>query len=271
MTEEFLAQYYAAAPSVPAADRRRRGAARPRRGARRGAVGAARRPRRGARRRARRQAAPARARRAQRRPRPRPGPAAPRAPPPAAGGRALRAAGRARAAAPAGADRGLRRLQPRRRAHRGLDGRLRGRRAEEVRLPPVPHPRRPHRAGPTTSPRSRRCSAAGWPAPGAGRPLAARPRARRELRRAPGPDRDRRRQGPAVGRACARSRRWSSGVRAGRGDRAGEADRGGVRPGPLRTRSRSPTTPRRCGCSSGCATRRTGSRSRTTAAAATRR
>ena len=56
--------------------------------------------------------------------------------------------------------------------------------------------------------------------------------------------------------------------RAGNGrDRAGEADRGGVRPGPLRPRWRSRATPRRCGCSSGYATRRTASRSTSTAAA----
>ena len=47
----------------------------------------------------------------------------------------------------------------------------------------------------------------------AGRPLAARSRARRELRGPARPDRDRRRQGAAVGRACARSRRWSSAAR----------------------------------------------------------
>ena len=42
------------------------------------------------------------------------------------------------------------------------------------------------------------------------RPLAARPRARRELRRGPRPDRDRRRQGPALGRDEGARRRWSS-------------------------------------------------------------
>ncbi len=61
----------------------------------------------------------------------------------------------------AGPDRGLRHLDDRRRAHRRLDGRLRGRRAEEVRLPPLQSARRPARGGqpsaPTTSPRWRRC------------------------------------------------------------------------------------------------------------------
>ena len=56
-----------------------------------------------------------------------------------------------------------------------------------------------------------------------------------------------------------------------RGDRARQAARGGLRPGALASRSRSPPTPRPCGCCSGSATRRTGSRSTTTAAAATRR
>ncbi len=45
-------------------------------------------------------------------------------------------------------------------AHGGLDGRVRGRRAEEVRLPPL---RDPEAAFRTTSPRWRRCSRAGWP------------------------------------------------------------------------------------------------------------
>ena len=57
----------------------------------------------------------------------------------------------------AGADRGLRHLQPRRRAHRRLDGRLRGRRDEEGRLPAVQGARRAQPTGPTTSPRWRRC------------------------------------------------------------------------------------------------------------------
>ena len=119
-------------------DRRRPLPARPRRGARRGAGRAARRPGRGAGRRARRQAAPARAGRAQRPPRPRPGPAAPRAPPPAPGRVAGDPARGARHGGAAGADRGLRHLQPRRRPHRRLDGRVRGGCDEEGRLPPLP-------------------------------------------------------------------------------------------------------------------------------------
>ena len=65
----------------------------------------------------------------------------------------------------------------------------------------------------------------------AGRPLAARPRARRELRRAPRPDRDRRRQGPALG-GDARARAAGR-ARDGR-DRAREAARGGLRARALR-------------------------------------
>ena len=123
------------------------------------------------------------------------------------------------------ADRGLRRLQPRRRPHRGLDGRVRGRRAEEGRLRRFkfraiarrdgrPRGEAEGRRALTTSPRWRRCwGGAPLSLLRAGRPLAARSRARRELRGASRPDRDRRRQGAAVGRACARSRRWSSGGR----------------------------------------------------------
>ena len=160
VTEEFLAQYYSAAPAVPrlivvgpalpSAPR-----CSPRR-SRRGAAA-----RRGPGRRARLEAAPARARRAQRAARPRPGQAATRAPPRAAGRRALGAPGRARARVAAGADRGLRHLQHRRRAHGRLDGRLPGRRPAQVRLPAFPGPRRPGGQGPTTSPRWRRCSRAG--------------------------------------------------------------------------------------------------------------
>ena len=54
-----------------------------------------------------------------------------------------------------------------------------------------------------------------------------------------------------------------------RGDRAREADRGGVRPRAGPTRSCSPSTRRACSCCSGSATRRTASRSPSTASAAT--
>ena len=59
---------------------------------------------------------------------------------------------------PAGAHRVLRHLQHRRHAHRRLDGGVRGRRAEEVRLPPLHHPHR--RRAATISPRWPRCSRA---------------------------------------------------------------------------------------------------------------
>ena len=73
--------------------------------------------------------------RAQRAARARPGEAQGRAPAPAARGLAERPAGRAGAGHAAGADRVLRHLARRRHAHRRLDGRVRGRRAEEERLP----------------------------------------------------------------------------------------------------------------------------------------
>ena len=76
VTEEFVAQYYSAAPAVPRLVVVGPGAARARRAARRGAVEPPRRPGRGARRRARRQAPAARARRAQRPARAGPGQAA---------------------------------------------------------------------------------------------------------------------------------------------------------------------------------------------------
>ena len=160
----------------------------------------------------------------------------------------------------------LRYLPSRRHPHHGLDGRLRGRRAEEVRLPEIQHPR--GRSG-----RRLRCNGRGSDAPlravgEAGRALAVRRRARSVVRRAAEPDRDRRRQGPAGGRpggaaGLPRPRR--------RGDLARQADRGGVparQPGAGRPRR---TTRPSSSCSSACATRRTASRSRTTGSGATRR
>ena len=63
---------------------------------------------------------------------------------------------------PSDPDRVLRHLQPRGHPHGRLDGRVRGRRAEEVRLPALhdPHGRR---APPTTTRRWRRCSRGGSP------------------------------------------------------------------------------------------------------------
>ena len=78
----------------------------------------------------------------------------------------------------------------------------------------------------------------------AGRPLAARRRARRQLRRAARPGRDRRRQGTARGRAAAR---WSRLRRArGRGGQPRQAARGGLRPGALRSDPARARAPRRC-------------------------
>ena len=112
----------------------------------------------------------------------------------------------------AAADRVLRHLQPHGDAHRRVDGRLRGRRAEEGRLPALHDPRRRARACPTTSPSmsevlTRRL--AQWETPAG--PLAARPRAQRVLRDAAERDRHRRRQGPArrpASRRCAGS--WTA-------------------------------------------------------------
>ena len=139
--DEFVLQYYGTAMAIPPqVVVPREPPARPR--ARRGAGAAARRPGRGAPGGARRQAPDRRAGRAQRAARARPGAPEGRAPPPAPRRGARRAPARARAGRRADADRGLRHLQPRRHAHGGLDGRVRGRRAEEVGLPPLHDPDR---------------------------------------------------------------------------------------------------------------------------------
>ncbi len=163
------------------------------------------------------------------------------------------------------ADRVLRHLEPGRDPHGRLDGRVRGRRAEEVRLPPLQDPRRG--AG-----RLRRDGRGARPPDVAVRraegAVAAREGLRRELRRAAGADRDRRRQGPALrgpggaGRVPGRGRD---------GDQPRQAARGGVRARPPGAAAAQARQRRRCSCSSACATRRTGSRSTSTAAAATGR
>ena len=79
------------------------------------------------------------------------------------------------------ADRVLRHLEPRHAAHGRVDGGVRGRRAEEVRLPPLRDPGAPRR---TTSRRWQRCSHGGWRS--TSRSASARPHdqeLRRELRR----------------------------------------------------------------------------------------
>ena len=85
----------------------------------------------------------------------------------------------------------------------------------------------------------------------------------------PGADRDRRRQGPALGRARASSATFRDlGVTV---VTLAKRDRGGLRARAAATRCGSPTTRPSCSCSSASATRRTASRSSSTAAAATRR
>ena len=131
----------------PAADRR---AGRDGRGLRAGrarpAAGRAARGRGGdPRLRARRQAPDPRSRGAQRAARARPGEAEVRASPPAARRRADRPPAGARSPRAAGPDRVLRHLARRRHAHRRVDGRLRGRSAEEERLPSFHDPRGRHR------------------------------------------------------------------------------------------------------------------------------
>ena len=143
VAEEFMLQYYASALSIPPlivvqgtmAEGSELGVLGPAAG--RAARGRGRDPRV----RARRQAPHPRPRRAQRAARARPGEAQVRAPPPAARGRADRPPAGAGPGRAAGADRVLRHLARRRHAHRRVDGRLRGRGAEEERLPALHHPR----------------------------------------------------------------------------------------------------------------------------------
>ena len=143
VAEEFMLQYYASALSIPSLIvvqgelivRLRA------RGARRAAGRAPRRAGRDPGVRARRQAPHPRPRRAQRPARARPGEAQGRAPAPAARGLGQRPAGRFGARHAADADRVLRHQPRRRHPHRRVDGRLRGRRAEEERLPAFHHSR----------------------------------------------------------------------------------------------------------------------------------
>ncbi len=138
--EEFLLQYYETARrrcrrwSSSSADVDEQPALADALASRRGG------PRRGARRRARREAADPRARRAQRALALEEDQLQRRAPARAPRRGARRAAQALGARRAADADRVLRHLEPRRHAHRRLDGRLRGRRAEEVRLPPLQDP-----------------------------------------------------------------------------------------------------------------------------------
>ena len=160
-------------------------------------------------------------------------------------------------------DRVLRHLEPDGHEHGRVDGRVRGRRAQEVRLPALQHPRGRPKACRTTSRRWRRCCRAGSPQWERQRDLlAARPEAQRVVRDAAEPDRHRRRARASWRPACARwsrgatraslSSRWPSGWR--RSTAPASASRCGWR-----------TTRRRCSCCSACATRLTASRSRTTA------
>ena len=153
----------------------------------------------------------------------------------------------------AGADRGLRHLEPRPGAHRRVDGRVRGRRAAQVRLPPLQDPRA-RRAARTTSPRCRRClrrRMAQWLEQRERSPHD--PDARRELRGAAGADRDRRRAGASSRAACAAleefmragRRRWSaspSGSRRSTCPGRARADRAAAR---LARAAAAPADPRR--------------------------
>ena len=139
VAEEFVLQYYASAIAVPPQVVVQR-SVKNLDALGRGAHRAARRARRRAPRRARRQAPHPRARRAQRAARARPGPAPLGAPPLAADRGARRPAARARNGADPDADRVLRHLEPDGPPHGRVDGRVRGRSAQEVGLQALRHP-----------------------------------------------------------------------------------------------------------------------------------
>ena len=170
------------------------------------------------------------------------------------------------AAGRADADRVLRHLQPGRHPHRRLDGGVRGGRAEARRLPALSDPQR-QRLG-----RLRLDGGGARPADGGvGAPvghLSARGGLRPQLRGAAEPDRDRRRQGTALGRARAAG---GGAAPRGRGGRARQAAGGGVRPRTARSDRALPRRAPSCSCSRGFATRRIVSRSPTTARGATAR
>ena len=251
VTEEFIAQYYSAVPAVPRLVVVGQALSRPGRAAGGGALDPSRRPGRGARRRARGQAAPPGARRAQRAPCARAGQAAPGAPATAAGGRARRAAGRARARLAARPDPGVRHLQPRpdhtvasmvvfeaerRRSRTTADSRSGA--IVGAGTPPPPHPAKAGLSVALRAPWKQRKRRAAIPAPTISPPLrrcsvrraarfleqadllASRRRARRGLRRAARPDRDRRWQG-AASAGIAPSRRSPSGASRWSGSRSG--------------------------------------------------
>ena len=205
--------------------------------------------------------------------RPRPGQAAPRAPPPAAGRVALRAAGGARPGASCRCGSRASTSPTSARPHRRLDGRLRGRRAEEVRLPQVRHPRRVR--GQRRRPGRLRLDGGGARRGGSSRYLEQADLSPHDAERdesfAALPDLiviDGGKGQLSAGHAGAASRCIERGVAViSLAKRIEEVFvPGRSEPMPARAATR-----RRCGCCSGSATRRTGSRSTSTAAAATRR
>ncbi len=138
------------------------------------------------------------------------------------------ARGAARVAQPRGAadpHRVLRHLEPPGHERGGLDGRVRGRRRQALRLPPLRHPAR---RGPGRLPLARRGRDAALRAS----PPRRRRRLRPQLRDAPEPARDRRRQGPA-GRRARRHARVRPAARRRR--LAGQARGGGLPPRPGRS------------------------------------
>ena len=222
--EAFCLEYYGNAPSIPPQTRRPdrgHGA----RGARAVPLRAPRLARRGAGAGAGREAAARRARRSEREARARLGDPRLGAEAPAPGRGAGGAARGAQPREPAAADRVLRHLEHPGPGDRRLDGRLPGRDAEEGALPQVrgARPRRPGRL---------RGDGGGRLAPLRAGEHRHRGGVRRGLRDRAESRRDRRRQGPALGRA-----RSDAGLRAAacRGDLAREAGRGGLRPRPVRS------------------------------------
>ncbi len=146
---------------------------------------------------------------------------------------------------------------------RRLDGRLRGRRGEEDRI--TASSRCGRLDGQDDFAAMREVIARRFSRLGGRRRLGG---VERVVRRDAEPRRDRRRQGSALGRA-----RCDAGARAAarRGDLARETDRGGLRSRPQRADPAAARLAGACSCCSASATRRTASRSRSTASAATSR
>ena len=160
----------------------------------------------------------------------------------------------------AGAHRVLRHLQHRRHAHGRLDGRVRGRRAEEVRLPPLHHPHRRRQRRFRLDGRGPRAAAT---RSGRSRPRSSPYDAERDASFAALPNLVVIDGGPGQLSAGLEPLRGLPSTAASRSSRSPSGSRRSSSPA-APSRCGSPTTRPSCSCSSACATRPTASPSRTT-------